>query len=346
MKAVIDFDMIAFHCSAACEKRSVHIVHEPTGKEWTVKNRTEFFGYWSRKGEDAKCILYKENQERDEPYLVDDFICTDIQDPEPIKNLYRTITENLNTTLQLAKADSYMGYIGKGKSQRLAQSTLKEYKGNRGASLIPVHLQQAKLYIEKKLGGEVVTDKEADDYVVMACYDKENRTSRKDRFCIIEDKDYWGCPIQVFDVNQMQRGIVDCNQFGKLYIQKKTNEDGKVTDKVRGEGRLFFYWQVLYGDDIDNYKANCFSDKRWGEKSAYNALVDCKNDKEAFKVIVEQYKKMYPEPKDITGWRGDTINIDWFYVMSEMFTMARMLRFHDDIVDLKDILVKYKLLES
>lgn len=71
-----------------------------------------------------------------------------------------------------------------------------------------------------------------------------------------------------------------------------------------------------------------------GEKSAYNALKDCKDDKELFQTSVDVFKTLYPEPKTVVGWRGDEILIDWKYVMQECFDMCHMLRWENDSVNL------------
>ena len=134
------------------------------------------------------------------------------------------------------------------------------------------------------------------------------------------------------DRNQQERGIVNCNKFGHLFLDSK--------GKVRGEGRIHLYFQMASEDDTDNYKANCFSDVKWGAKSAYKALVDCTSDKEAWQVLVETFKKLYPEPKVVKGWRGDEFEIDWKYVLNEQFQMARMLRFDGDNIHVDEVLTK------
>lgn len=125
-------------------------------------------------------------------------------------------------------------------------------------------------------------------------------------------------------------GIVNGNQFGKLWLNDKGD--------VRGIGRMFLLWQTLNGDTSDCYKANCFSDMKWGDKAAYNHLVGATNDKEAFERLVSGFKLLYPEPKKVVGWRGDEIEIDYLYVAQECFTMARMLRRKDEgEIMLKDV---------
>jgi hypothetical protein len=79
---------------------------------------------------------------------------------------------------------------------------------------------------------------------------------------------------------------------------------------------------------------------KWADMSAYNVLKDAKNDKEALEAMVRGYKTLYPAPKTVKGWRGEDIDIDWLYVMRENFTLARMLRWEDDKVDVLDVMDK------
>lgn len=328
MTAVVDLDLYKYHAAAAGEKRSVRVTHKASGRSISVNNRTEFYGDWRKK---EGGILAEINAKRTSHFTWDEFDYEDVQEPEPIANVLHTAKVMVEKDLKSSGASSYLAFIGEGESFRVGISTILKYK-DRENILRPVLLDEVSEYLKKKFKASVVTGIENDDQVVIECY------KRKDRFALIEDKDFWGCPINVWDRNQQERGIVDCNKYGKLFLDSK--------GKVRGEGRVFFYWQVAASDATDGYAANSASDIRWGDKSAYNALVDCKNDKEAFQKLVEIYKSLYPEPKTITGWRGDEINIDWLYCLEENFALARMLRTKDELenrIYVKDILNKMEI---
>jgi hypothetical protein len=77
--------------------------------------------------------------------------------------------------------------------------------------------------------------------------------------------------------------------FGELSLVKR----GKL-NTVDGYGRLFGYWQVAYGDPVDNYYANSASHLPWGPMNAYKALKDCKSDEEALKALIAVYRHLYP----------------------------------------------------
>lgn len=285
------------------------------------KSRTEFWGHYKKK---AGGFLATLNKERTSILLPEEFDVEDVRVAEPIANVLHTAKTMVEGDLYLSGAKSFEAYLGEGDSFRVGVSTLLKYK-DRDPSAKPLALDAVTEYLHNKFKAEMVRDIEADDMCNIAAYNNPNA------FTIIEDKDYWGCPVNVYDINRRERGIVNCNKLGHLFLDNK--------GKVRGEGRIHFYFQVISEDTIDNYKANCFSDVKWAAKSAYNALVGCKTDKECFQVMVDTFKMLYPEPKMVIGWRGMPILIDWFYVMQEMFHMAHMKKSVDEpLVDVKHVL--------
>lgn len=285
------------------------------------KSRTEFWGHYKKK---AGGFLATLNKERTSILLPEEFDVEDVRVAEPIANVLHTAKTMVEGDLYLSGAKSFEAYLGEGDSFRVGVSTLLKYK-DRDPSAKPLALDAVTEYLHNKFKAEMVRDIEADDMCNIAAYNNPNA------FTIIEDKDYWGCPVNVYDINRRERGIVNCNKLGHLFLDNK--------GKVRGEGRIHFYFQVISEDTIDNYKANCFSDVKWAAKSAYNALVGCKTDKECFQVMVDTFKMLYPEPKMVIGWRGMPILIDWFYIMQEMIWMAHMKRAVDEpLLDVKDIL--------
>ena len=200
-------------------------------------------------------------------------------------------------------------------------------------TLKPLHLEEVSNHLIKKYSPEVVTYYEADDRVVMDAY------RNKDKCVIGVDKDYFGCDVLFFNANQVDKGIQDCSGLGSLYLNAK--------GEVKGSGRMFFYHQVLSGDSSDNYKANSANPEyEWGDKSSYKLLKDCKTDKEALEAIKQGYQLIYPEPRIISGWKGDEIEVDWLYCAEENFQMARMLRWENDVVSLKDVMTKFGVIND
>lgn len=322
--AVIDLDAFKYSAAYVGEKRSIRVVHKTEDWSEEFKSRTAFYGHWKKKAGGA---LAEMNKKRDSPWSVDEFEIEDIRTPEPIQNVLHTAKVMVKDAIHDSGAKTYEAYMGKGDSFRVELSTLTKYKGDRDNLIKPYHLDEVSNYLERLFKAEIITGIEADDMCVIRAFRQANS------FVLGEDKDYWGSPVNFHDINRKHRGIVNCNQFGMLFRDDKKD--------VRGQGRMHLYYQIISEDAVDCYKANCHSDIEWGSISAYNALVDCKTDKEAFQAMVQTFKHLYPEPKTVTGWRGDAINIDWLYVMQEMFNMAHMKRFEDEeLVDVKSVLDK------
>lgn len=323
--AVIDLDYVKYSAAAVGEKRTIKVVHKQSGNEKEFTNRTEFWGRGKKKDGGW---LGELNKSRTTPFVAEDFDIIDVQTPEPIENVLHTAKSMVQSALKNLGTESYKAFLGRGDSFRVERSTLLKYKGQRAALLKPLYLDDVTEYLAKKFSADWVEGIENDDRCVIEAYKKKNHV------IIGCDKDFYGCPVNFYNVNRPEEGTVNCDQFGSLWRDSK--------GKVRGLGRMFLYWQTCAADTSDNYAANCFSDIKWADVSAYGALKEATNDKEAWLAIENVFKTLYPEPKEVGGWRGDKLSIDWQYVMNECFDMARMLRFEGDSVKASDVLGKFK----
>lgn len=321
--AVIDTDYIKYSAAGVGETRSIVAIHKQSGREHPFANRTEFWGRGKNKDGGWLAEL---NKDRTSPFLPEEFEIVDVQTPEPIENVLHTAKMMFESNLKALDTTKYVGLIGKGDSFRVERSTLLKYKGQRAATLKSLYLDDVSEYLTKKFKLQVIENLEVDDVAVIECYKK------KDHVLVGVDKDYMGCPVLAYNPNYPELGVQNCNQFGRLW----RNEKGDV----KGIGRMFLYYQMCSSDASDNYAANCMSDLKWGDVSAYNALVNSSNDKEALSNVVNVFKTLYPEPKAVQGWRGDDIEIDWLYVATEMFDLARMLKVPNEVVVFKDVLDK------
>lgn len=322
-KAIIDFDSAKFAISSAGEKRTVHIVHNKTGQEWVTKTRTEWYGDW-RKKKGGVLATINDTRPEDDKWSWDDFTYTDIQTPEPLSHVLHTAKIYTNNLLSIVDADSYDAYIGRGESWRVEASTLLKYKGTRQDVLRPVLMEDVVDYLIKKFGAVEVFGIENDDKIVMESYRKPHH------FGAGVEKDMYSSQFHFLDMSKPELGIQNGQQFGDLWLDTKKS--------VKGIGRKHLMLQVCSQDATDNYAANCMSDKKFGTMGAYKALKDAKNDRELFQAAVDVYKDLYPEPKTVTGWRGDEIEIDWLYVMQENLTLAHMLRYEGDKINLRQVL--------
>lgn len=332
---LIDGDALTYASGFIGERRELKAVNKKTGEEHIFKNRTEMYG--KKRSKDGGWIA-KQNVNNDNPVSVDDFDLYDIQIPAPVEHSLQATKSLILKSEELTGIKNRRLFVGKGDSQRVEQSTLVKYKSGREGSLRPLHKDAIVEYMIKHHNAEVVEGIEVDDKITMEAW--------KDPHNVIYgiDKDYLGTHSRVFNPNTPERGIQDCRTFGDIWVEEiVSKETGKKRYEVKGYGRKWFYHQWNYGDDSDSYRANCACDTDWGEMSSYNSLKDCKNDLEALIAVKSTYKYLYPEPLLVTGWRGDRIQIDWKYVCSEIFTMARMLRTPNENITAEMVLTKYGL---
>lgn len=227
MISVWDYDYIKYTVGAACEKRSISVTHNTTGNTKSFKTRTDFWGHHLKK---EGGWLGEQNVGKEAPWTESDFTIIDVQEPEPISFALSTVKNYISKINDKIGANSYYGYIGKGDSWRVERSTILKYKGNRADTLKPLLLDEIEEYILNHHAGEVVRGLEADDQCVMDC------TANQDLCLIGVDKDYQGTILKLFNPDKMEQPI-KIKGLGSLYLDAK--------GKVRGEGRKFFYFQVL-----------------------------------------------------------------------------------------------------
>ena len=313
--AIIDADYIRFAAASVGEKRTVVVTHKATKRQMVFNSRTEFYGHWAKKNGGW---LAERNKGRTSPFTPDEFEYEDVQTVvDDISHVLHSCKLMFNNAAKAAGCDRKVGYLGKGQSFRRELSTILEYKANRDGLLRPLLMPEVTEYMVKRLGCQVVENIEADDICVIDAYGKSNH------IVIAVDKDAYGQPVNVFNPNRPEEGVIDCNQYGKLWLDSK--------NEVRGYGRAFLYYQIASQDTSDNYAANSATTKKWGSKSAYKALVGATDDKEALLALKDVYLSLYPERFKFIGWRGEEMDIDWLYVLNENWHMARMLRTMDEL---------------
>lgn len=326
-KAIIDVDALIYAIGFVGEERSIKVVNKQSGAEYSFANRTEFWG----RGKKIGGALAEMNRVEKKEYQKEDFEIFDIQQvTEPLQNVLHSAKASFESRVKMSGCDEYQGYVGGSDNFRVERSTIIKYKGNRDSVLRPLLKDELVEYFIKHKGCQTISGIETDDQCVIDCY-------KNDNIIVGVDKDYYGCPVNFLNSNRPEEGVSNGNCFGKLWLDDKK--------KVRGYGRLFFYWQVANGDDSDWYFANsAVPETKWGDISAFRALCDCMNDGQALESLAKVYKDLYPEPKEIVGWRGDKIKVDWLYVLWENWDLARMLRFPGDHVSVPDVLKKYGIL--
>lgn len=352
MHLVFDMDFVIFEAVSVVEDRFITATHIPTNTVMEFKNKTELWGKkrtrdggWIESSNKALgTIKWKaEDFEIVEGHRLRDFKIKEGGNKYSERTGYYTapwegakkiLDDKINLIVKTLGATSYSGFTGTGNVFRHDLCTLLYYK-DRDELLRPFLLDQMKKYVCEHHNCELVTRIEADDACTMAVLDGYNKWvkgGKKDSDIVIGiaiDKDSKQTSGWHYNPNKDSTPRL-IEGFGKLWLTEK--------GEVDGEGRMWLYYQ-MFGDSADNYKANCFSDVKWADKSGYNALCDCKNDKQAWEALVKSFKLMYPEKKMVEGCKGP-VEIDWLCVLQEMANMAFMLRKPNDKLAVVDVLTK------
>lgn len=345
-KALIcDADSVAYKAAAANEQRLIESTHIEKGVVETWQNRTAF----------RKFLETTDHTE-------DMYTIQDIQEPRNIEYGYKLIRDMLvgySTRTGIAEREIYISgdnnfrdllplpaeykpvfNVKKGTDPVWAGA----YKGKREGLIRPVQLKQLRHFMQKELGAIPIHGMEVDDWSSIRAY--EGWSAKNDSMIVqvTSDKDALQCSGWLFnpDKDKAPRLI---QGFGELHREIKK---GKEAD-VKGSGRAWLYFQVLYGDDVDCYHASDLwkiqQDRQglkaqFGEVAAYNVLKDCKNDREALQAVYNQYKAWYPEGQiymDCFGVMQEKSIVD---LMQLYFDCAHMRRRKDDRIDVALMLEK------
>jgi hypothetical protein len=349
VKAIFDIDFIVFAAASVMQETFITVTH-PKLPDKEFDNRTQFWGHYKKR--EGGWLAGQVDLSGEKLYHPDEFTITegvrlrnfkvkarfDDEDDtfvSPIEGAKRLIDKNIKDICEQLGVTEYYGYTGRGSVFRHDVATLLPYKGQRSDTK-PLLLEELKDYVIAKHNITLVSGIEADDAVSMAtvaAYKRWKASGKRPEcieYAVAIDKDSkqtegWHFNPDHDEAPRLIEGL------GKLWLDVKGDPDGS--------GRMWLYWQIAVGDSSDNYKANCFSDVKWAKMGGYNALKDCKTDKEAFTALVAVFKKLYPEKKVVEGCKG-SVEIDWLFVFQELATMAMMLRHDGDKIDIKVTLDK------
>lgn len=357
MKLVFDIDFIIFDAVSVAEERFIVATHVPTGRKMEFANKTALWGHYKKK--EGGWIAEENAKLGNDYWKAADFEVVEGQRPRPFKikgidpftkevndsldyfispwdGAKKILDDKVKSICNTLGTNNYEGYTGTGDVFRHDLCTLLKYK-DRDEIMKPLLLKKMKEYVCERHSTTLVRHLEADDYVTIAVVDGYNKWvagGRKDCDKVVgirEDKDYDGYNGWWYNPNKDKEPVL-IEGFGKLWLDDKGD--------VKGSGRMWTYFQTGSEDSSDNYCANCFSDKKWGPKSAYKELKDCTNDKQAFEALVRIFRHLYPEKKVVQGCKGP-VEIDAIYVMQECFTMAKMLKSVDEgVTDVKAVMDK------
>lgn len=316
---LVDGDTLCFRSAAAAESRSVDVIHKPSGRSRIFTTRTAFKDYL--KG-------------RDFEYKPEDYEFVDIQSEEDISHPLHSIKVQLKKMQEVIEADETRIFIGGKGNFRLKLPFPEKYKGQRSDMLRPIHLDECKEFSVNRLGAELVTGQEADDALVYVGY-----AYLKKGYKVIlasQDKDSWAYSgLHIYDFTKEDSKVWEIPDLGSLWI------DGK--NKVRGNGFMWFCFQWMLGDSTDNMNPRSILGIKFGEKSVYKLLHECKSKQEAFDTVVKQYQKWFKDEPEYITHDGLRKKATPHFMLQLYFRGVRMMEHVNDKLDLVEFCKKEDL---
>ena len=315
---ILDADSIAYKAAAANETKSIKTTHKEKGTVEYWDNRTAF-----------RKELELNRYDSEEMYTIEDQ-----QDPRHMSYAQNLVTEMIKGYCLRSGISNTEIYIsGKDNFRDKIPLPLK-YKGKREDTIRPVQLKALRAWMVQELGAIVVDGMEVDDMSSIRAY-QGVQAGQKVVQCTV-DKDALQCTGWLFNPDKDSAPYA-ISGFGELH---------REGTKVKGTGRMWLYFQSLYGDATDCYHGSTLwkmqdSKRKFGEVAAYNILKDCKNDKEAWEALYKQYIMWYPSPvtyiaeADGNEYTKDAVDILQMYV-----DCAHMRRWEDDRIDVRSVLTK------
>lgn len=314
---LLDADIICYRSAACIEKRTVEVKHIKSGRVKVFDTRTQFKDFLK-----AKQFVYK----------AEDYDFTDIQTPEDVshaiyivKNLVKSLNEKFNPEVVHV-------LIGGKDNFRDNLPLPKKYKGNRADMIRPVFLQDVRQYLIGKYRAEVISGCETDD--ALTYYGYEYLSAGYDAIVVTLDKDalsYSG--LKVYDYTKPESEPILIPSLGELHLNEKGD--------VKGNGFLWYCLQMLTGDITDNYRPFEVAGIKYGEKTAYKLLKDCKTEQEALQVAISEYRRIYPGDVKYTAWNGLEITTDYLGMLMLYHKCVRMKATRDDKLNFKQFAESY-----
>lgn len=303
---LIDADIVSYRAAAASETRTVEVLHKSSGRTKIFPTRTAF-----------KSFLKDQNFE----YVPEDYEFKDIQTPEDISHPLHTIKIQIKKIQEAVPADVYRIFIGGKGNFRLDLPYPTQYKAQRADMLRPLHLSECRDFCVRQLGAELIESCEADDALSYVGY--AYKKQGYDVVLATIDKDcHSHSGLYKFDFTKEGEKPFLIPDFGELYLDSK--------GKVKGWGDMWLWQQILNGDSTDGLNPTEVAGVKFGEKSAYKVLKDCKNNQEALNAVYGMYKKWYSHCPTYTDWSGKEQVASPEFMFQLYFKGVKMMETPDD----------------
>lgn len=109
-------------------------------------------------------------------------------------------------------------------------------------------------------------------------------------------------------------------------MKVKISTSGSKTYKIDGEGRAFFYYQLVCGDPVDTYTP--FKPAKTPYKF-FNEFNGIDNDKDAWQYVVNTYYSYFGDIKEFIDYAGNVHKgnyLDILQVYCDVVHMQRWVR--------------------
>lgn len=305
---VIDGDIIAFQSSASIEKRWV--VAEKDGHTITANSKRDL----ENSGEFGKVDL--------EGYTI-----TKHKSVGELNDAKMVAHSKIKAIKKACEADKCIIVVQGEGNFRDSLPLPKKYKGNREGVERPEYLMAMKDWLVERHKALRSKDNEADDVLSIYAYKgwKEGKRIIQATF----DKDANQCKGWLYNWNKMDTPTFMDDTVGTL------SREGV------GTGLKWLFYQVLVGDDSDNYKPSYLAGKKFGTVGAFDVLGECKTFKSVIQATTAMYKEWYPYPFNYTTWDGkEIVEATWKDMFQLYMDCAHMQRWENDRVDVRRLLEK------
>lgn len=323
---VVDGDWVAYKIASALEKKSIHVFDEKDVFVKEYKTRTKF-------KEDTKNY--------NSTFRIED--CQTL--PKKYKDtLSFLMNKMVRDMLNTANCESILFALGGKDNFRNDLDLPQKYKGNRDGTIRPLALTETREFVSETFPTVFSENEEADDIISKYQFLSSQST---DRHIVVAtlDKDARGTPGTLFNPDEGK--IVHIKGLGFLERIEKVSSAGKKSYKFYGEGRKWFYAQLLTGDKADNYfpcdyyktlKGNPSKSPLITDLKCFNILQKCTTDKECWAAIAAQYKEWYGDITDWVTWDQRTVKGNWLDMLQVYVDVVHMRRFDNDRVDVRQVL--------
>lgn len=257
-------------------------------------------------------------------------ICDETKSDEYILFLNNSqfISKYLNKQRERAGEDKVV-YL---ENFREKAATTRTYKGNR-SKVKPFHYKNLVIHILSSHPYHVAENGiEADD--AMCIY--QMKSPPLTTVICSRDKDLKQCPGLHYSweiANQPAKGPFEVSEFGRLTkeIRQRKTKKGEIINETKyyGDGKKFFYFQMLTGDTTDNI----IGVMGRGSAFAYNLLNDASTERECYELAAEVYVKFFGDEWE-EKWKEMS---DLLYMIKELNENGEPVKWQKPILELASV---------